>query len=482
VTAPSTVIGFPSTPAGEQLGRLLTMLSSAEDLDVEAVVALFDPSFVEAVGGAQALVEGCAPHRGAAQTGTLVRCFSRSPHELSAVFDSPEGLWKFQATVADAPSYPIAMLHAGPTGAGSGVTWEQLLEREPAAPRITALDAALADQLDGVVEAARVAQEMPGLLAAVADRDGGLVWVRSIGVASLEPLTPPTTETTLRIGSITKTMTATLVMQLVDQGLVELDADVNTYLTAYQVCGPAGEELTVRQLLTHTSGLGNRPGVELGCAPGEEPTLADFYGPKLVGQEAPGNTFAYSNDAFTTLGQLVSDVTGLPLDKHAEAALFEPLGMHDTSYTREGGNGPGIFQGLDVDAGELAPVPFQGIITQGAGSVFSTLNDMALYGAAIHGRGSTARGRVLSEESFELLTSPAVDVQGTPPGTSMCLAWLRVDLPGASMLWHNGGWPGARSEIGVLPDAGYTVLVFTNTLAADVDSVCMQLAAVLSQG
>lgn len=479
MTAASSVIGLPATPAGDQLGRLLTMLSSADALDAEAVVALFDPEFVAAVGSA-ALVEGLALHRTATQAGTLVRCSGRSPHELSAVFESPDGLWKFQATVVDSPAHPIAMLHAGRAGAGSGVTWEQLLEREPAGLRIGTLDPGVMAQFDDVVDGARLGQQLPGLLAAVADRQGDLLWARSLGVAALTPMTSPTAETVLRIGSITKTMTAMLVLQLVDQELVELDADVNAYLTAYDVCGPDGEVLTVRQLLTHTSGLGIRPGVELACAPGEEPTLSDFYGPRLVGQAAPGATFGYSNDAFATLGQLVSDVTGLPLDKHARAALFEPLGMHRTGYTCE--DVGDLFEGLDVDAGELAPVPFEAVIPRGAGSVFSTLSDMALYGAAVHGRGANQHGRVLSSESFDLLTSPQADVQGMPPGAEMCLGWLRVELPGTSMFWHNGGWPGARSELGVLPASGHTVLVFANTLNADLDGVCMQLAAALGQG
>ena len=476
MSAAVSEFALPIDPAGQALDELLSLLAAEGPLDEEAVLALFHPSFIAAVGP-EPLLQGLEPHRATLRASTLLRAAGRAESDISAVFSSPEGSWKFQLSVAEGQ---IAMLQAGAAGPTSGVSWEQLLASEPAPSGTTRLAPALASALDALVDTGRLEQRLPAVVAAVADATGEILWSRAAGVVAVDPLTPATTEMGLRIGSITKTMTAGLVLQLVDEGRISLDDDVNDHLTSYRVTGPGGEAIQVRQLLSHTSGLGMRPGVEIGCPAGEEPALADFYGPQLIGLQPPGNAFTYSNDAFAALGQLVADVTGLPLAERAVSSLFDPLGMSSTSFVRDARTTRQLLDGVDVDAGELAPVPFHGVIVLGAGSVFSTLSDMALYGAAIHGRGRSPRGRFLSEEAFTTMTTPVPDVQGLPPGTEMCLGWLRVLLPDSYVLWHNGGWPGARSELAVLPEHGYTVLLFTNTLDADIDGLCMQLAATLS--
>src|SRR5512132_1378633 len=157
-------------------------------------------------------------------------------------------------------------------------------------------------------------------------RNGRLELFSGHGVADIAANTPVTQDTVFRIGSITKTFTAIAVLQLWEQGLVDLDAPANDYLRAYRLIpAKAGHRpATVRQLLTHTAGLPEllypwrtyTPILGQTVRFGQPlPTLAEYYhgGLQLVAE--PGTTHTYSNHGFATLGQLVEDVTGEPLDQ-----------------------------------------------------------------------------------------------------------------------------------------------------------------------
>jgi CubicO group peptidase (beta-lactamase class C family) len=145
-----------------------------------------------------------------------------------------------------------------------------------------------------------------------------------------------------RIGSITKTFTAIAVLQLWEQGLVDLDAPANTYLRAFRIVSnePGWRQATVRHLLTHTAGLPElaRPlhAIRSGwfsetSPPGRRvPSLAEFYRGRLRLTAEPGTTFTYTNHTFAALGQIVEDVAGQPLDRYLREHIFAPLGMTDS--------------------------------------------------------------------------------------------------------------------------------------------------------
>ena len=173
------------------------------------------------------------------------------------------------------------------------------------------------------------------------------------GRADLASGVPVTEHTVFRIASITKTMTAIAVMQLWEAGLIDLDAPASDYLRAYRLIlrDPRFRQPTIRQLLTHTAGIPDarhltdllhfdwgpwdaRPpifSVPFGDA---LPSLGEYYRDGLEVVADPGSAFAYSNPTFATLGQIVEDVSGLPLDRYLREHIFEPLGMVDTDLVR----------------------------------------------------------------------------------------------------------------------------------------------------
>jgi CubicO group peptidase (beta-lactamase class C family) len=172
---------------------------------------------------------------------------------------------------------------------------------------------------------------------AVAIVTGESVSVGVSGMADIERNVPITPQSVFRIASITKTMTAIAVMQLVEQGLVNLDEPVNTYLRAYSVGSFNAVEPTVRDMLRHTSGIGEwakwrealHPIRGLGPTRGGAiPTMKDLHAPVLKLQAQPSSRWGYSNHAFLALGQLVQDVSGQSLATFLTQRLFQPAGMN----------------------------------------------------------------------------------------------------------------------------------------------------------
>jgi len=174
---------------------------------------------------------------------------------------------------------------------------------------------------------------------------GRLQFFHGHGLADIASNAPITEDTVFRIGSLTKTFTAIAVMQLWEQGLVDLDAAANDYLNAYELipAHPTHGPATVRHLLTYTAGLPQclhlsrafRPTLgEMVKSGRPVPTLAQYYrgGLRLVAE--PGMRHVYSNHGFATLGQIVEDVTGHPLQRYFREHIFEPLGMEQTDLVR----------------------------------------------------------------------------------------------------------------------------------------------------
>jgi CubicO group peptidase (beta-lactamase class C family) len=232
-------------------------------------------------------------------------------------------------------------------------------------------------------------------------RNGRLEFFYGHGLADIASNARVSEDTVFRIGSITKTFTAIAVLQLWEQGLVDLDVPANDYLRAYRLVPAiaAHRPATVRQLLTHTAGLPQlvypsrafRPILGETVRFGQRlPTLAEFYrgGLQLVAE--PGTRHTYSNHGFATLGQIVEDVSGEPLDRYFREHLFEPLGMADTDLLRSERVRSCLATGYALRSDGPHPVSDCDVVTVGAGSIYSTTRDMARYVSALLGGARTS--------------------------------------------------------------------------------------------
>ena len=310
-------------------------------------------------------------------------------------------------------------------------------------------------------------------------RDGSLQLFDGRGFADIASGVPIGEDTVFRIGSITKVVTAITVMQLREEGLVDLDVPADEYLRSYQlVPARAGLGLpTLRHLLTHTSGipearhLGDlfhlkagpfegRP-LHLSVPFGEPlPSLAEYYrgGLRVVAQ--PGTVFAYSNHGFATLGQIVEDVTGTPLDRWFDERIFRPLGMRDTGLVRSAAIGARLATGYTLGRRGAQVVPDRDWSGPAAGGLYSTPGDIARFAAALMRGGADGPGSVLRPaalaEMVETHFRPDPRIRGWGLGVA------RGDVGGHRLVGHDGILPGFNSQLLMAPDDGIGVVAFTN--------------------
>jgi CubicO group peptidase (beta-lactamase class C family) len=332
-------------------------------------------------------------------------------------------------------------------------------------------DAALERRIDELVVPIVDEAAMVGMSLGVV-RGGRLVASRGYGCADVAGPRPADAATVYRIGSISKTMTAVVVMQLVEQGRVALDDPVTEHLRAYAWSQPAGTRpATLRDLLTHTSGMGelrswadlrDTTTFTLGVDEGEPvPGQAEYYRKGLRTSLPPGQRWVYANHAIATLGQVVEDVTGRPFTDVAREQVFAALGMTGSDFVLQPGQRPHLATGYRRSGAKVERQPWRDIVTPAAGSVFSSVDDMALYTAALLNGGANEHGRVLDPESVGQMLSPQWRAHPSLPGQG--LAFKLDDFDGHRIAWHDGGWPAFRSTMMVAPDDDLAVLAFTNS-------------------
>lgn len=285
---------------------------------------------------------------------------------------------------------------------------------------------------------------------------GREVAVRGYGWADLELRVPTPEGAIYEIGSVTKQFTSVGLLQLQEQGLVDLDAEIGEYLPDFPT---QGNRITVRELLDHTSGI--RGYTELAAA---RP-----YFVRRVPRDSLVALFAshpfdfptgeheiYNNSAYYLAGMILEAVSGVSYEEYVEEKLFGELGMHRSHYCSETEIHEGKVNGYDAGEDGLAHkgfivhnVPFS------AGSLCSTVMDLAVWLGALHG------GRVLSEDSYRQLIEPGDLNDGTR--TRYALGLFTSDILGHRALHHGGGINGFLAESLYLPDEDLAVVVLVNS-------------------
>lgn len=310
-------------------------------------------------------------------------------------------------------------------------------------------------------------------------RNGRLDAFEGRGLADVRLRRPVTPETVFRIGSITKTFTSIAVMQLWERGLVDLDAPAGDYLRAYPLVSRDRRfrPPTIRHLLTHTAGIPDvrhlsdlfafaagpidaRPPL-LSVPFGDRlPPLAEYYGKGLEIVADPGCAFAYSNHGFATLGQIVEDVSGLPLDRYLRERIFLPLGMSTTDLIRSPAITERLATGYLIGSAGPVPVPDRDWIGAGGGGAYSTAADLARYALALMNGGSNEHGSVLERATLEEMFDRQYATDAALP--AMGLGFFRTEVGGHRVIGHDGILPGFNSHLSVAPEAGVAVIGLTN--------------------
>lgn len=285
---------------------------------------------------------------------------------------------------------------------------------------------------------------LPGAAAAVV-KDGEVVTQAATGDI--------TTSTRLPVGSVGKTMTSFAVLQLVDSGDVDLDKPITTYLPEFKPQGTGAADITVRQLLAHTSGLPNPTLVP--AAESLEQRVDQIADIELASN--PGTTFTYSNLNYQTLGRLVEVVSETQFSTYLKDNIFAPLDMGDTSS---------VVVARDVDEDTPGHVTLYGLalslpemdnIIAGAGGVMSTAEDMSKWLAMIQRGGTTANGEELLPR--ELLHETFRPQAGSEDG----LGWERTKEADPAQIGKSGSMTRYSAHEAMVPSSGYGVVVLLDS-------------------
>ncbi len=337
--------------------------------------------------------------------------------------------------------------------------------------------------IDAAVQASIEAKEIPGAVVLVA-RHGRIADLKAIGHRALVPKPEPMTlDTIFDMASLTKVVaTSPSIMLLVEQGRIRLDDRVKRYLPKFT--GGGKDNITVRQLLVHYSGL--RPDFDLAKPwEGYEAALEELY--KEETQSEPGKQFVYSDLNFIALGEIVRSVSGQRLDVFAKEHVFRPLGMKDTSYNPAPGLRDRIAptesrnNSLAYLKGEPRP-EFEGVLrgtvhdptawrmggVAGHAGVFSTARDVAIYAQMLLDEGRHAGRRFLAPLTVKAMTtqqSPhtAIPVRGYGWDIDTPYSAPRGDIFAGG--YGHTGFTG--TSLWVHPPTGTFIVVLTNRLHPD---------------
>lgn len=294
--------------------------------------------------------------------------------------------------------------------------------------------------------------------------DQRIVWAEGFGAARANEDgddVPADAGTVYRVGSVSKLFTDIAIMQLVEQGTLDLDAPVSRYLPDFRPESPFGTEITLRQLMSHRAGLVREPPVGNyfdASAPPLSETVASLNETALV--YAPETRSKYSNAGIAVAGYVLEETRGQPFAEYLETAVLEPLGMERTSFEPR----PDITAHLaDADMWTYDHRVFEAPTFQlgmaPAGSMYSTVTDLGKFIQALFAGGQGENGRVLQRETLEAMWTPQYAAPGQTTGFG--IGFGIGELDGHRRIGHGGAIYGFATELAALPDEQLGVVVVT---------------------
>ncbi|GAA5065240.1 CubicO group peptidase (beta-lactamase class C family) [Thermocatellispora tengchongensis] len=330
----------------------------------------------------------------------------------------------------------------------------------------------LTDFFDAAMARGLEANHVPGAVVSVVG-GGRNIFSKGYGLADRENRTPFDPETSLvRIASITKLFTWTAVMQQVQQGRLDLHADVNRYLTTFKIPATYPQPITLAHLMSHTAGFEDSA-IGLGSrSKADVPPLGTYLAERLPARvRPPGLVSAYSNYGAALAGYIVSQVSGQPYDQYVQAHILDPLGMRHSTAAEPvpAALAAGQARSYDYDEGTYQRKPFVFDNLAPDGSISATANDMARFMIAHLRSGpllDEPTARLMHQRSFA--ADPRID--GYAHG------FKEQTLNGHRVIMHDGAWEGFASLLLLVPDADLGLFVSTNGVGG-IDAVTELLPA-----
>ena len=354
-------------------------------------------------------------------------------------------------------------------------SFAQTAKKKPAAstPPSTASPASPAAKLQGLDDLAASAMKqwkIPGVAIAVV-QDGKVIYAKGYGYRNLEQKLPVTTATLFPIGSITKSFTALTFAILKNEGKVDWDKPVRSYLPEFQMNDPVtSEQATPRDLFSHRTGLPRHDLVWYSSDFSREDLVSRLR--YLKPNKGFRSAYQYNNLTIATMGYLEGKLTGLGWEGSIRQKIFGPLGMsHSDLSVSEIEKTDDHALPYELKKEVVTKVPYHNIDAIGpAGSINSSVEDMSHYLIFQLGDGKYEGKQIVAENDLREMHSPQTAIPDPPPAFSMPglghfsygLAWVATSYRGHNLVWHNGGIDGFYALLSLLPDDHMGVVILTN--------------------
>jgi len=302
-------------------------------------------------------------------------------------------------------------------------------------------------------------------------KNGNEIYKKAFGLANLESTIPMNSDMVFEIGSITKQFTAVAILQLVEQGKLHLNDPIFQYLPDYPV---HGKQITIHQLLTHTSGIPNYTNM---------PQWANVWRNDLSPEETlnlfknqpldfkPGSQFNYTNSGYVVLGLLIEKVAGMPYAKYIEQFLFKPAGMSHTQFGSRNAIISNRVQGYQKGETYVNAEYLSFSQPYAAGALMSTASDLQLWNKAIR------KGKLISKESLALAITNYKD--GMDKNINYGYGWQTNSLYGSPTWEHGGGIFGFVSYVQYFPLEDLNIVVLTNCDSYNPEAISTKVATLL---
>jgi D-alanyl-D-alanine carboxypeptidase len=334
--------------------------------------------------------------------------------------------------------------------------------------------------IDAAVRAELERSRQPGLTLGVTDQNETLV-VRTYGVADVASQEPVTPETLFEIGSIGKSFTAILVLQLVDEGKIDLQAPVDRYLPWFRVGRPAGDSsITIAHLLSHTAGI------VAGIDGTPEAAFQVWSLRDLPTTSAPGERFHYSNVGYKALGLVLEAVEGRPYPELLRDRILAPLGMSATEPAIRHDIHSRLAVGYEYLYDDRIGYPGAPLATAtwletgtADGSIASTAADMCAFVRLLLRDGEGPKGRLLSEQAFAQMTTRHGGIDET---VGYGYGLIIRDVDGRRLIGHGGGMVGYLAGVQADAEAGIGAVVLQNGVSAHPMQLARALIRIVRDG
>jgi len=322
---------------------------------------------------------------------------------------------------------------------------------------------------------------IPGVTAAVV-RDGRVIYEGAFGVRRLGGDAKLTPDHVFHFASVSKPFVATAIVQLAEEGKLELDDHVTKHLPYFRLADDRYRSITIRQMLNHTSGMVDVEDYEWG-SPQYDQGAAERWVREMATDGmlwAPGAGRRYSNKAFDALGDVIAKISGMSFEEYVQTRILDPIGMDLSSFVY-----PDIEEDQRTTGHVGTPARVSDVYPYNrrhapSSTLNSSVTQMVNWMLVNLNRGELRGTRILRSESYDLLWEATTETGGD--GARVGLSWFLSEFQGHRTVGHGGGDTGFRSYILLMPDDGIGVVVASNWSGTDTGALTNGIANLVLAG